>query len=748
MKHGFRTLALLALAAFSAFGADYYPPGSRFQDVFVAGVNVGVVGGIPSRSNIVHVEMQSGATPAQNSAAFAAALAGSTDDDIILIPAGTFSCNVLSVPYWARNRTIRGAGQGVTVLRPVGTSTAILIGSETNYQFWEDNGRATITAMVRGSNTIAVDDGSRLPSPVGEASHRIALIELVNEAATPVAHVSGYERVRTFPVLVTARSGNTLTLSQPILSDFPPAALAGARITFADQRDTTISRTGVEDLTIDGAGGQVTTGVRVMMAANCWVKNVHVVNVSNYGMFQTDAVNCEIRGSRIDGPGGSASNHAGILYQTSSYGLVEDNASAKNFPEIEINFGVTWCVFAYNYLGGGGFGGVLDDNHGPHNSYNIFEGNSFEYNWADGFFGSVSEHTYLRNHFRQGGNFGVLKRFTRNFTYVGNIIGKAGDAGTDGSERWGQPNLGNWESRGNWSLLGTGGHGPSVDWDAAKGRPRIWTGKLTTRIDDALGVVRLDAGQAESFVAACANGRTGDSGHPMRGFSHGYRSVEIAGISGDDVSVICLGPLPAAGTAVEFSPGPAGFQEFDRDVLPTTIRKGNFLHVKGGIPASEALGNDTIPNSYFRSSKPAFFGDLAWPPYDPNNPKDYDGTEIPAGYRFLRGTTPAPQPTPSPDPAPTPAPEPTPAPTPPEIIAALPDSVFVHFKQDVTLAISARGDDLTYRWYKDGVEMPGKYLPYITLRRVSPSAAGGYRVTVTGNAGLNASSTAKLMVIK
>jgi hypothetical protein len=115
-------------------------------------------------------------------------------------------------------------------------------------------------------------------------------------------------------------------------------------------------------------------------------------------------------------------------------------------------------------------------------------------------------------------------------------------------------------------------------------------------------------------------------------------------------------------------PGPEGFQELDLDVQATTILKGNYWAGTGGIPASEAL-SEMLPNSLFRSSKPAYFGSLAWPPVSPISPftptvNNVNYSRIPAGYRYVTGTDPSPGPTPKPTPVPTPTPEPTPVPTP------------------------------------------------------------------------------------
>jgi len=47
-----------------------------------------------------------------------------------------------------------------------------------------------------------------------------------------------------------------------------------------------------------------------------------------------------------------------------------------------------------------------------------------------------------------------------------------------------------------------------------------------------------------------------------------------------------------------------------------------------------------LPNSLYLSGKPAYFGSLAWPPFDPRNGSAAAVTSIPAGYRFVFGTNP------------------------------------------------------------------------------------------------------------
>ena len=103
--------------------------------------------------------------------------------------------------------------------------------------------------------------------------------------------------------------------------------------------------------------------------------------------------------------------------------------------------------------------------------------------------------------------------------------------------------------------------------------------------------------------------------------------------------------------------GANAFQEFDTQVEPTTILKGNYLFRTDNIPPAQALGADTLPNSYYLTAKPTWFGNLAWPPVDPlaSDIDDYDdinngpGTKtiadisvkIPAGYYYINGVYPA-----------------------------------------------------------------------------------------------------------
>lgn len=633
---------LLVLSASLCASADYYPATSRFG-YFEPGVLQGVVGGIPTRSggstiNASDYGFSAVASAATNAAAIESAMLAASPGDVVLLPAGEFSVGQVDLNETHSGITLRGAGMGSTILNS-SAQYGFVVGRSTNYGS-AFNASSTITSMSAGSASITVSDGSGFASPTTEATYRLARIYLTNETSTPIVSVYGYAAVRSITVVIKARSGNTLTLAQPLPSSFT-AGSSGASIECAEQNALNWFTYGVglEDFTLDGndSGGTTDYGILFTMASQCWLKGVKIQGHDNYGAWFVDTSNCEIRKSYIGAAVGGGSNRSGLLWNSSTYGLVEDNIIVSNTPQIEINFGSTSNVFAYNYLDTG----VLNTNHGPHNSFNLFEGNSYWYAQSDGYFGGSSEETHFRNWMRSGVTLS-LKRFTRNPNVVGNIVGTVGGSyPSDYSSEWGLPNINNTNFNGTAEPSTTDWWS---DWNTGVSGPRSWTGTLTTRTGDSSGVITLGTGQGTSLQThitqsegSGASGQTGifwtGATQPI-GFADGTVSSDSYTITYANV------PLPAQGTDVTIWPSPDGFQEKDLDVANTAIRKANYYIYTGNIPAGEALGGDTLPNSYYHTSKPSWFGNLAWPAYDPSNPPASEAAAkvaIPAGYRYVNG---------------------------------------------------------------------------------------------------------------
>jgi len=102
----------------------------------------------------------------------------------------------------------------------------------------------------------------------------------------------------------------------------------------------------------------------------------------------------------------------------------------------------------------------------------------------------------------------------------------------------------------------------------------------------------------------------------------------------------------------------------DPNVANSMIRHGNWDTVSNAIVWDPGITDHNIPNSYYLSAKPLWFGILKWPPIDPASPGSITSVSIPAGYRFVNKTDPPPGPTPTPTPTPTVTPTPTPSTTP------------------------------------------------------------------------------------
>ncbi len=78
----------------------------------------------------------------------------------------------------------------------------------------------------------------------------------------------------------------------------------------------------------------------------------------------------------------------------------------------------------------------------------------------------------------------------------------------------------------------------------------------------------------------------------------------------------------------------------DPNVLPRTLIHGNYDYFGGGIVWDPNTADHTVPASLYLASKPAYFGKLKWPPFDPTNPSSTAITNLPAGYRYTFGVAP------------------------------------------------------------------------------------------------------------
>lgn len=428
---------------------------SYYQVDWTPGTYTGVPGGIASwsalRTNIINVTQSpynadnTGVSRADT--AIQSAIAAAPANSVIYIPAGTYKmlAAIGIGPSSSSNLTIRGAGMSLTKLVFSGSVTVgIANGTAANYDWSDPASNNTVTAGVsKGSSNVTV--GSASPWAVGY----LARIQIANStnATNVVVHVDGYQNLRKQMVLVTDKTSTTLTFRPPLYDGY----LETVKVHRATAQ---VAYPGIEDLEIDLTAATAVYGVQLEQCFGAWVKNVKTTLSDNYGIFLYDSAFCEVRGCFANQRKSGGSNGAGILCNTVSASLIEDNIVYKFFPLIEVNQGSSGNAFAYNFMwdstvGGGVASGMLV-NHGPHNSYNLYEGNMAPNIQWDGYFGSASRDTVIRNWLHTMGTNGstsgyipvIMNRFTRNQNVVGNILGVT-NLGLFYPYSAGNPNIGN-----------------------------------------------------------------------------------------------------------------------------------------------------------------------------------------------------------------------------------------------------------------------------------------------------------------
>lgn len=654
MKNVLSSLFLFILALSGQ--AAQLLPASRLTD-WTPGVRVGVPGGIDqyitgaSKRGVAggHITIDvtqapynadnTGATSALS--ALSAAIGAATAGDLVYIPAGTYLVNgQLNISHAQDDITVRGAGMGATILK----GAAITSGATDSGLISAVPGIAVTAGLSKDSTSITLADASSISvgqlimMSFGDQDDDAAI--MAGDTPTLVCgHGSQTYGVRRQITRVTGKSGKTLAIFPGIYHQ--PAAGHPVYVRAALLQ---LERVGLEDFTLDMTGSSAVSPVFFFHNYASWVKNVKVHTIANYAVNCEESLQCEIRHCDLGHRIVIQSSGGGVLFNTVAGSVVEDNILEDVFTLLQINAGSCGNVFAYNLIENPSYpipGSVnriiyngIDTNHGPHNSYNLYEGNISPQLMCDGYFGGESELNVFRN-WLHGSNHDsdavsytlTLKRFTRNAVLVGNIIGKNGVA--TGSINYGEPNMGNGNS------IGTCQPSAGVFWKDWKA-----TGTLTVRDGDYAGTVTINppavalwagAGFAGQFITLSLPG------------SAGYQKVYVHSMASGG-SVISwtdsTGPvLPTQGTALDVSMQPAGFQELDLDVQATALEKGNYLYGAGGSAGSmSSLSGATMPSSLFRNSKPSWFGSLSWPPFDSTSPNSAQYDNIPAGYRYVHGT--------------------------------------------------------------------------------------------------------------
>ncbi|MGA2657489.1 MAG: glycosyl hydrolase family 28-related protein [Verrucomicrobiota bacterium] len=580
MKILTRAVFLLMLLTSGPVSSEIIPP-DRICD-WTPGVNVGVPGGIPNRTVIGSTVDAAvyGTGSVDASAALGAAIDACPSGRVVIIPAGTYRLDSRVYRASAGNITIRGAGMGKTILKATSNAQVLLLGTAD----WPraTAGLAISAGATKGSTVLTVADATSIT--VGKLV-RIQQNDLpyVLFGSAPTTN----NRLMSAMFRVTAKTAASVTVMPPLPIDFTQSP------ELVQYGIPPLTNTGVEDLTID-CNSISWAGIEFDQAWGCWIKNVEIKNSTRRQMLLICFVNGEIRHNYTHDVVGGGPNHEGIdLYQDGSFNLIEDNIAYNGgFPGIILGDSKGGCsgnVIAYNLAydantGASTAAGMdISVSHGPHNMMNLVEGNITECMGSDGYFGSTSHITLARNWFT-----------ATHPTATENLIAV---------------NLGRWNNYFNLvgNVLGTSSF-------SAAGRFQPETPfSYTTQVIYKLGFPNLgNNGFSKTWGPTTPPDYSAQAANQPGGDSHGT--------------------------------GGNTLQELDLNVKNTMLRHGNYDYLSHSIAWDAAISDHAIPNSYFRSSKPEWFGNLPWPPFDPANPpgafNDSNVCRIPAGYRYVHGKDP------------------------------------------------------------------------------------------------------------
>ena len=150
--------------------------------------------------------------------------------------------------------------------------------------------------------------------------------------------------------MITAVSGATLTLRNPLIWDFNTGN-PKIKWTFCESRGFS----GIEDLKLDHSGTSGCTNFNLQYCYGCWLKGVYSYKPSGYHITILGTLNGEIRDSYIADAQTYGANNGGLaVYGSPSYGSnsswkIENNIFNRVFPGVELQNSSSGFYVGYNY---------------------------------------------------------------------------------------------------------------------------------------------------------------------------------------------------------------------------------------------------------------------------------------------------------------------------------------------------------------------------------------------------------------
>ena len=428
----------------------------------------GVAGGIPNRSTICSTSACNTLSTSVTSSTINAAIASAPAGSVVLLPAGKFTISGGINFAGHGNITLRGAGPTQTTLAfssgnscnglggdvCVINNTAYYVGSAP-VQPGGSNAHNWTGGYAKGSTSLTLDSVSGLS--VGS----VIILDQANDTSdngglfvcdASNCHqsgetgsyngrtIGGINRNQTQIVKVTAISGNTITISDPLFANNWRSGQAPG-IWWPGQ----IEGVGIENLTVDntGSGTSIQSGIYFYDCYNCWLKNIRSIRANRNHVYLYQSAHVTVRDSYFFGTQNGAQESYGIEDFISSNCLIENNIF-EQVASPKVGAGASGSVFSYNfsinnlYNPSAGWNQTTYFAHDAGNEQNLLEGNQLNSIDGDSIHGvGGSPVTYFRNQLTGRGYNGStlttsnthamnIYAFWRGINVVGNVLGTSG----------------------------------------------------------------------------------------------------------------------------------------------------------------------------------------------------------------------------------------------------------------------------------------------------------------------------------
>lgn len=365
----------------------------------------GLPGGIPNRTTICATITAStyGNGSSDATSGIQSALNNCASGGVVSLSSGTFLVDGnLTVPS---NVTLRGAGADQTILNAKGSGGAVItLGGQGSPNI---NNSVSITGgATAGSASITVSNASGIT--VGS----YLLITELNDPSFVTINGSegtctwcdgglGWNGTRAAGQIVEVESisGTTIGISPGLYMAYPNSPLATPFKALGKY-------VGVENLQIYANDTGYSASTEINMCAYCWVSGIED-NYADADHLDIDwGYHDQVQNSYFSNAyvhtAGSTDSDLDLRNKTSA-SLIQNNILERLHVSIMLEWGPSGNVIAYNYMfgnfdGGGSLFTLPSVNvHGAHPMYNLFEGNVETDTDFDSIWGSNSDNTFFRN---------------------------------------------------------------------------------------------------------------------------------------------------------------------------------------------------------------------------------------------------------------------------------------------------------------------------------------------------------------